>query len=106
MDSGSLDGYFKAVNNLEVRVVGPALFIPAIVPGLVAYVDTGIFGSGRFPGPEAWGFVASTGTGIYLDLFNFAQFTLYLHYRLVGVNADGSPWSLPSFGTLDFTLKF
>jgi hypothetical protein len=106
VDSGSLDGYFKAVNNLEVRLVGPALFLPAIVPGLVAYVDAGLFGSAGAPGPEAWGFVASTGAGVFLDLFNFAQFTLYIHYRLVGVNATESAWSLPSFGTLDFTLKF
>lgn len=110
VDSGSLDGYFKAVNNLEVRLVGPAFALfgrnDAIVPGLVAYVDAGLFGSAGSPGPEAWGFVASTGTGVFVDLFNFAQLTLYVHYRLVGENADGSPWSLPSFGTLDFTLKF
>jgi hypothetical protein len=106
VDSGSLDGYFKAVNNLEVRVLGPALFIPDIVPGLVAYVDAGCFGSAGSPGPAAWGFVASTGVGVFLDLFNFAQFTLYLHYRLVGENANGSAWSLPSFATLDFNLKF
>ena len=52
VDSGSLDGYFKAVNNLEVRVVGPALFLPAIVPGLVAYVDAGLFGSAGSPVPK------------------------------------------------------
>jgi len=110
VDSGSLDGYFKAVNNLEVRLVGPAVALfgrnDAIVPGLVAYVDVGVFGSAGAPGPEAWGCVASTGTGVFVDLINFAQLTLYLHYRLVGVNADDSPWSWPSFGTLDFTLKF
>ncbi len=105
VDSGSLDGYFKAVNNLEVRVLGPALFLPDIVPGLVAYLDAGCFGSAGSPGPEAWGFVASTGAGVFVDLFGFAQLTLYVHYRLVGVNADGSAWSLPSFGTLDFGLE-
>jgi hypothetical protein len=110
VDTGSLDGDFKAVNNLEVRVLGPALALwgrkDAAVPGLVAYVDAGIFGSAGSPGGEAWGFVASTGAGVFVDLFNFAQLTLYLHYRMVGLNANGSPWSFPSFDTLDFTLKF
>lgn len=110
VDSGSLDGYFKAVNNLDLRLVGPAIALfglnDAIVPGLVAYVDAGLFGSAGSPGPEAWGFVASTGTGLFVDLINFAQLTLYVHYRLVGVNANGSALTTPSFGTLDFTLKF
>jgi hypothetical protein len=110
VDGGSLDGYFKAVNNLDLRLVGPAVSLfgrnDAIVPGLVAYVDAGLFGSAGSPGPEAWGFVASTGTGVFVDVFNFAQLTLYLHYRLVGVNANGSALTTPSFGTLDFTLKF
>jgi hypothetical protein len=110
VDSGSLDGYFKAVNNLEVRLLAPAVALfgrnDAIVPGLVAYVDAGLFGSAGSPGPEAWGCVASTGTGVFVDLINFAQLTLYLHYRLVGVNANGSALTTPSFGTLDFTLKF
>lgn len=111
VDSGSLDGFFKAVNNLEVRIVGPALALwgrkDAVVPGLVAYVDAGLFGSAGSPTPApAWGFVASTGAGVFLDVINFAQFTLYVHYRLVGENANGSAWSLPSFATLDFNLKF
>jgi hypothetical protein len=110
VDGGSLDGYFKAVNNLDLRLVGPAIALfgrnDAIVPGLVGYVDAGLFGSAGAPGPEAWGFVASTGAGVFVDLINFAQLTLYLHYRLVGVNADGSALTTPSFGTLDFTLKF
>lgn len=110
VDSGSLDGYFKAVNNLEVRLVGPAVALfsrnDAIVPGLVGYLDAGIFGSAGSPGPQTWGMVASTGTGVFVDLINFAQLTLYLHYRLVGVNANGSALTTPSFGTLDFTLKF
>ena len=90
VDSGSLDGYFKAVNNLEVRLLGPALFLPTIVPGLVVYLDAGLFSSAGCPRPEAWGFVASTGAGVFVDLFGFAQLTLYVHYRLVGENADGS----------------
>jgi len=103
VDSGSLDGDFKAVNNLEVRVLGPALFLPDIVPGLVVYLDAGIFGSAGAPGPDAWGFVASTGAGVFVDLFGFAQLTGYLHYRLVGENADGS--ALTPFA-IDFGLKF
>jgi hypothetical protein len=103
VDSGSLDGNFKAVNNLEVRVLGPALFLPDIVPGLVVYVDAGCFGSAGSPGPEAWGFVASTGAGAFVDLFGFAQITAYFEYRLVGWNADEQ--KLTPF-SLDFGLKF
>jgi hypothetical protein len=102
VDSGSLDGFFKAVNNLEVRILGPALFRPDIVPGLVVYLDAGCFGSAGSPGPDAWGFVASTGAGVFVDLFNFAQITVYLYERLVGENAD--PDAFPYI--LDFTLKF
>ncbi len=103
VDSGSLDANFKMVNNLEVRVLGPALFLPDIVPGLVAYVDAGCFGLVGEPAPAAWGFVASTGAGLFVDFFGFAQITGYLHYRLVGENADGS--ALTPFA-IDFTLKF
>lgn len=103
VDAGSLDGYFKAVNNLEVRVLGPAIAGPDIVPGLVAYLDAGVFGSAGAPGPQAWGFVASTGAGLFVDVLGFAQLTGYLHYRLVGENADGS--ALTPFA-IDFTLKF
>lgn len=103
VDSGSLDGNFKVVNNLEVRMLGPALVIPDIVPGLVAYLDAGIFGSAGSPGPDAWGFVASTGAGVFVDFFGFAQITLYLEYRLLGLNADEQALTFPA---IDFTLKF
>jgi hypothetical protein len=102
VDSGSLDGFFKTVNNLEVRVLGPALFLPTIVPGLVAYVDAGIFGSAGSPGPAAWGFVATTGAGLFVDFFGFAQITVYFYARLVGENADADAFPY----ILDFTLKF
>jgi hypothetical protein len=103
VDAGSLDVNFKVVNNLEVRLVGPALFLPTIVPGLVAYLDAGCFGGVGEPAPVEWGFVASTGAGVFVDLFGFAQLTGYVHYRLVGGNADGS--ALTPFA-IDFTLKF
>lgn len=103
VDAGSLDGHFKAVNNFEVRVLGPALFLPGIVPGLVAYLDAGCFGSAGSPGPAAWGLVASMGAGLFVDVLGFAQLTGYLHYRLVGANADGSPFT---WFDLDFALKF
>jgi hypothetical protein len=103
VDSGSLDTNFKLVNNLEVRVLGPALFMPDIVPGLVVYLDAGFFDSAGSPGPAARGFVASTGAGVFVDLFGFAQLTGYLHYRLVGVNANGSALTPLS---VDFGLKF
>lgn len=103
VDSGSLDANFKAVNNLEVRVLGPAIVLPNIVPGLVAYVDAGLFGTVGEPFAADWGFVASSGAGVFVDVFGFAQLTAYLHYRLVGENANGS--ALTPFA-IDFTLKF
>jgi hypothetical protein len=69
----------------------------------VVYVDAGCFGSAGSPGPEAWGFVASTGAGAFVDLFGFAQITAYFEYRLVGWNADEQ--KLTPF-SLDFGLKF
>jgi hypothetical protein len=73
------------------------------VPGLVVYLDAGFFDSAGSPGPAARGFVASTGAGVFVDLFGFAQLTGYLHYRLVGVNANGSALTPLS---VDFGLKF
>jgi hypothetical protein len=104
VDSASLDGYFKAVDNFEVRLLGPALFLPAIVPGAFAFLDAGVFGSAGCPlDPGAWGFVASTGAGVFVDLFNLAQLSACLYYRLVGVNANDS--ALTPFA-LEFALKF
>ncbi len=104
VDSGSLDGELQGREQPRgARCSGRPCSCPTIVPGLVAYLDAGCFGAVGEPGPMAWGFVASTGAGVFVDLFGFAQLTGYVHYRLVGENANGS--ALTPFA-IDFTLKF
>jgi hypothetical protein len=106
VDSGSLDANLKAVNNLELRLSGPALFTPIIVPGIVAYVDAGWFDQvGEAVADPAMGFVASTGGGVFVNFFDFAQLFLYLNYRLIGTNANGDRLTTGVSG-LDFTFKF
>ncbi len=103
LDSASLDAKLKAVNNLELRLTLPALFTPVIVPGVLVYVDAGWFRQvGEGPALAATGIVASTGAGVFLNVFDFAQLVGYLHYRLVGTNADEGRL----FPGVDFTFKF
>ncbi len=90
VDTASLDTNFKAVNNLEVRVNLPALFLRDLVPGLVVYGDVGYYaqvGEQRTPAPS--GFVSSIGAGIFFDVLDLASIAVYANYRLDAPNADG-----------------
>ncbi len=103
IDSGSLDANLKAVNNLEVRAYLPALFIRDIVPGILVFCDAGAYAQlGEGVASPAYGFVAATGAGAFVDIFDFAQIVVYGCYRLTGVNADAQSLSLE----YDFILKF
>jgi len=49
------------------------------------------------------GFVSTIGAGVFVNLFDLATLAAYIHYRLDGVNADGS--ALVPFD-LQFGLHF
>lgn len=91
VDSGSLDTNLKAVNNLELRMNLPAIGLPDIVPGVVLHWDAGYFSQvGESIVSPLTGFVSTIGAGVFVNLFDLATLAAYVHYRLDGVNADGS----------------
>jgi hypothetical protein len=111
VDSAAYNANFKTVNSLEVRANLPAIdlktLIPglasalpfidwsSLVPGVVAFYDAGYYSQLGEPSTSgAAAFIDSTGFGIYMDFFDLANIAAYVEYRLDGVNAEGSPWSL------------
>jgi hypothetical protein len=91
VDVGAYDTNFKAVNNLELRANLPALFHPDLVPGVVVFLDAGVYGQVGEPGissPRS-GFVAGTGAGVYLDVLDRGNLGAYVEYRLDAANAAG-----------------
>ena len=74
--SRSYDAGLKAVNNLELRVNGPAFLKDSLYPIAFAFVDAGYYG-GYAGAPAAYaddsGFLASAGGGIALSVLDLAQ---------------------------------
>lgn len=104
IDSGALDTNLKLVHNVELRMNLPAIGLPDIVPGALVHWDAGYFSQiGEPVVPALSGFVSTIGAGVYVNLLDIATLTAYLHYRLDGVNADGS--SLVPFD-LQFGLHY
>ena len=105
VDTAAYDTNFKAVNSLEVRANLPALYFSDLVPGIVVFFDAGYYaqvGEG-LPSPVPSGFTASTGAGVYIDVFDLGSLALYFDYRLDGTNADGTNFS--AF-VLEFGMHF
>ena len=84
------DTQLKIVNNLELRANLPAIYFKNLVPGLVAYFDTGFY-RGYFgdPGVVKQGFLVATGVGFYLDFFGIDYLRVYLQVPLYGERVDG-----------------
>lgn len=104
-EAGRFDTNLKLVNNLEARAsLGPVLF-PNVVPGFIAFVDTGYFAC-AYGAPSPWstnGFISSAGAGITLDAFDLTTVCLYTEYLIVGTRVTGSHW-LPV--DLEFSFHF
>jgi hypothetical protein len=102
---GSVRGYFKssfdtaakAVANAELRLVGPALGLPSLVPYLIGFADVGWYsgfrGSTAFA--DASGVLASAGGVLSVELAGAAQLGVSAGVRLtenaVVPRAAGSP---------------
>lgn len=102
-ETAAYDTNFKAVNSLEIRAVGPAIFVPSLAPGLFAFVDTGYY-NGYFQDPShtPGGFLASTGVGAYLVSFDLASIDAILAFPLYGHRIDRSPYNI----SFHFSLHF
>ena len=120
VDKGAYDANLKAVNNLELRVNLPAIpsediaaivlprdlatLVPDVIPGLIAYLDAGLYDQVGEPGvasPQS-GYVASTGGGAFLEVPGLGALILYVEYRLDAPNAEGDRLRL----ALEFGMQF
>lgn len=73
------DTPLKVVANLEMRAHLPALGLLDLIPGILVFFDGGYYDYLDFP--EA-GLVFSTGTGLYLSLFDMLSITVYTRLLL------------------------
>ena len=91
------------LNNLELRLVGPAVIWSDLVPAVFIFVDTAYY-NGFFMDPNntPGGFIGSTGAGIYLDFFGLCNFNLYFAYPFAGTRVDGSAYSISAAFNLAF----
>ncbi len=102
VDEGAFDTDLKGVNNLELRATFPPLGFPDLVPGALLYWDAGAYGQAGEPVAfPAYGVLSAVGAGVFLDFFDLTSLTLYIQWRLTGVNANGSaltpPWTFAAF---------
>jgi hypothetical protein len=92
-ETGSYGTTFKAVNNFDIRFLGPAAIWPSIVPGAYIFTDAGYYnGFYGDPANTAPGVLASVGAGGFLDVFDLTNLTGYLAIPVVGKRIDGASW--------------
>jgi hypothetical protein len=105
-EKASYDSLFKAVGNVELRMVGPALGLESILPYVYGFFDAGYYngfhGSANYA--DETGLIMSTGGGFALGLFDFAQLGFVGGYKLV----EDSLYGLdePVFVSFKFMLHF
>jgi len=81
VDSGRFDSTLKTVFNADLRVNGPSIIWPELIPGLVGYLDWGLYGD--LPGLKS-GSIFSGGYGLYIDLFTLAHIVFYQDFWFNG----------------------
>jgi hypothetical protein len=103
LEEGLYGADLKILENLELRILGPALGSRDIVPGLFAFLDSAYY-DGYFMDPtdSPGGYLASGGGGILLDFFNFADLNAYFAYPILGKRVDGRAYAI-GFG---FSMAF
>jgi len=90
-ETGSYATTFKAVTNFEVRVLGPSIVWPSLVPAVYAFLDAGYY-SGFYHDPAATlpGAVASVGAGALIDFFDLFDLNGYVAAPIYGRRVDGA----------------
>lgn len=97
----SFDTAFKLASSLELRLLGPALFLPSIVPFLSGFLDAGYLSGywGAANDANVSGSLASAGGAIGVDFFSFAQLHLLMGARLIDDGVYGlKPGMFTRFG--------
>jgi hypothetical protein len=94
LEDGRFDTPLKLAANIELRTNLPAVGLPDIVPGILAFLDGGYYNFLDYPDS---GFVFSTGCGLYVSLFNLADLTFYTTYLLNKKTITGESWVPFSF---------
>ncbi|HVP19597.1 MAG TPA: hypothetical protein VMU36_11410, partial [Spirochaetia bacterium] len=94
-ETGSYGTTFKAVNNFDIRIQGPAVIWPSVVPGLYAFTDAGYY-SGFYQDPTntPGGLLVSVGAGAYLDFFDLTNLTGYIAFPVSGHRVDGARYEI------------
>jgi len=105
-EKSSYDSLFKAVGNLELRIVGPALGLESILPYLYGFFDAGYYDSfyGSTSFADEAGLIMSSGGGFAIGLFDFAQIGFVGGYKLVEDSLYGI--HEPTFVSFKFMLHF
>jgi len=93
-ESGRFDAGFKNAQSIELRMVLPTLFVPGLLPLAVVHGD---FGFWALPlevtsTTPTFGFVASTGLGLGLDIFGFGTLIAYTHFGFGETLLNGANW--------------
>ncbi|TFG62077.1 MAG: hypothetical protein E4H36_08835 [Spirochaetales bacterium] len=100
-DDAKYDSRFKFVQNIEFRVNGPAFIWRGLLAGALVFFDYGYYNN--LDGLEA-GFLASTGFGIYLHIFNLTSLTLYLPQVLLNEPRSNGRYVTPVSFEFDLQL--
>ena len=84
-ESGRFDSVAKAAAGAELRIVGPQLGGAAFMPGLVLFTDAGYysgFEGADSPSDGESGWIASSGLGASVTMFNAVTLVFYSSYVL------------------------
>lgn len=92
-EEASYDTNVKIVNNLDIRLFGPDLFIKDLYPVLVAFLDAGYYSNYSNAPPAADGFLLSAGMSFHLVLLNIVHLAPVISFPLAGRRVDGKPWN-------------
>lgn len=90
----SYDAELKVVNNVEMRLVGPALGFPSLVPVLVPFVDAGYYIEYLQADIGDSGVLASAGVTVAIDVFDVVYVGVTAAAPLIGERIDGKTFAI------------
>jgi hypothetical protein len=89
VDEGRFDAGLKIANCFDIRINLPLLMPFNVIPGFIVFFDSAYYN--RMKGSDD-GFLLSTGGGIFFNLMDRFQFTMYTGAFLNRENVDGKKW--------------